>query len=160
MNETATTPPIVLWLSSRYESIELAEALLGHVCKDRDLSEEAEHWVGMALREALANAIKHGNRQEPGKRVLVTLGCDQKTLEIEVGDEGAGFSPEEVADPLAAENQMKTSGRGIFYMRTFMDEVVFSRGEVGGTLLTLRKKLGTTSTTKGAEAHGQDRHNA
>ena len=152
MNETATSPPIVLWLASRYGNIELAEALLDRVCRERGLSEDAQHWVGMALREALANAIKHGNRQEAEKRVLVTLGGDERTLAIEVGDEGAGFSPEDVADPLAAENQLRTSGRGIFYMRTFMDEVTFSRGEAGGTLLTLRKKLESTSTTKGAEA--------
>ena len=152
MNETAASPPIVLWLSSRYANIELAEALLGRVCRERALTEEAEHWIGMALREGLANAIKHGNRQEPEKRVLVTIGCNARTLAIEVGDEGAGFSPDDVADPLAAENLMRTSGRGIFYMRTFMDEVAFSRGEAGGTLLTLKKELGTTSTTKGAEA--------
>jgi serine/threonine-protein kinase RsbW len=152
MSENAASPPIVLWLSSRYANIELAEVLLGRVCRERKLTEEAEHWIGMSLREALANAIKHGNRQEPEKRVLVTLCCNAKTLSIEVGDEGAGFAPEEVADPLAAENQMRTSGRGIFYMRTFMDEVAFSRGEGGGTLLTLKKKLGTTTRTKGAEA--------
>ena len=75
-----------------------------------------------------------------------------RTLAIEVGDEGAGFAPDDVADPLAPENQMKTSGRGIFYMRTFMDEVSFSRGETGGTLLTLKKKVQTTSGTKGVEA--------
>lgn len=160
MNETATSPPIVLWLSSRFGNIELAEALLSRVCRERGLSEETEHWVGMSLREALANAIKHGSRQDAEKRVLVTFRCDEKTLSIEVGDEGAGFSPEDLPDPLAAENQMKSSGRGIFYMRTFMDEVTFSRGEGGGTLLTLRKNLGTTTTTKGAEAHGQDRHDA
>jgi len=147
-----STPPIVLWLSSRYANIELAEALLRHVCRERGLNGETEHWIGMALREALANAIKHGNRQDPEKRVLLTIGGDDEHLTIEVGDEGAGFAPEEVLDPLAPENQMKTSGRGIFYMRTFMDEVVFSRGETGGTLLTLKKRLGTTSTRKGAEA--------
>jgi serine/threonine-protein kinase RsbW len=160
MNETATPPPIVLWLSSRYGNIELAEALLDRACRDRGLSEGAGHWVGMALREALANAIKHGNRQEAEKRVLVTFGGDEGTLAIEVGDEGAGFSPDEVADPLAEENQMKTSGRGIFYMRTFMDEVDFSRGERGGTLLTMKKRLEATFTTKGADAHGQDCHHA
>ncbi len=142
-----------MWLSSRYPNIELAEALLGFVCRKRGLSGETEHWIGMALREALANAIKHGNRQDPAKRVLLGLGGDSRTLAIEVGDEGSGFAPDDVADPLAPENQMKTSGRGIFYMRTFMDEVAFSRGETGGTLLTLKKNLGTTSTTtKGVEA--------
>ncbi len=152
MIETAASTPIVLWLSSRYSNIELADALLAQVCRDRGVTEEARHWISMALREALANAIKHGNRQDPGKRVLVTFGGDDGTLAIEVGDEGAGFSPEEIADPLAAENQMKTSGRGIFYMRTFMDEVAFTRGETGGTLLTLKKRLDTISKRKGAEA--------
>lgn len=141
-----------MWLSSRYPNIELAEAFLDTVCRDRGLSEEMEHWIGMALREALANAIKHGNRQEAGKRVLLAFRVDGGTLTIEVGDEGAGFAPDDVADPLAPENQMKTSGRGIFYMRTFMDEVSFSRGETGGTLLTLKKNVQTTSGTKGVEA--------
>jgi serine/threonine-protein kinase RsbW len=153
MNETTAPPEIVMWLSSRYPNIELAEAFLDVVCRERGFSEETEHWIGMALREALANAIKHGNRQDPAKRVLVGLGGDACTFTIEVGDEGAGFAPGDVADPLAPENQMKTSGRGIFYMRTFMDEVAFSRGEAGGTLLTLKKNVGTTSTTtKGVEA--------
>jgi len=152
MRGTAAQPPVVLWLSSRYANIELAEALLGQICRERGLTAEAEHWIGMALREGLANAIRHGNRQDPRKRVLVTFTWDDTALTIEVGDEGEGFGPEEIVDPLAPENQMKTSGRGIFYMKTFMDEVAFSRGESGGTLLTLRKKLGATSTTKGAVA--------
>jgi len=152
MIETAVSTPIVLWLSSRYANNELAEAVHGQICRERRVTEEGQHWIAMALREALANAIKHGNRQDPDKRVLVTIGSDNGTLAIEVGDEGAGFEPEEVADPLAAENQMKTSGRGIFYMRTFMDEVAFRRGPAGGTLLTMKKRLDTISKRKGAEA--------
>ncbi len=138
----ASTPgPIVLWLSSRYENLELAQAVLEHVCKARGVGTDAEHWMGVALREALANAIKHGNRQDPGKRVYLSLGGGARDLEIVVGDEGEGFEPSEVADPLAPENQMKTSGRGIFYMKTFMDEVTFSRGANGGTVLSMKKKL-------------------
>ncbi len=152
MKATAVEPPVVLWLSSRYANIELAEALLTQLCRERGVDAEAEHWIGMALREGLSNAIRHGNRQDPGKRVLVTFAWDGETLTIEVGDEGEGFAPEEVVDPLAPENQMKTSGRGIFYMKTFMDEVAFARGETGGTLLTMKKRLGTIPTTKGATA--------
>ena len=133
--------PIILWLSSRYENLELAQAVLEHVCKERGIEADAEHWMGVALREALANAIKHGNRQDPAKRVYLSLGGGAKSLEIVVGDEGEGFEPAAVADPLAPENQMKTSGRGIFYMKTFMDEVTFSRGENGGTILSMRKNL-------------------
>jgi serine/threonine-protein kinase RsbW len=137
--------PIVLWLSSRYENLELAQAVLEHVCKARGVETDAEHWMGVALREALANAIKHGNQQDPAKRVYLSLGGAPNTLEIVVGDEGAGFEPTTVADPLAPENQMKTSGRGIFYMKTFMDEVTYSRGENGGTILSMKKKLDSES---------------
>jgi serine/threonine-protein kinase RsbW len=149
---TATPPgPVVLWLSSRYENIELAQAALEHVCRIRSVDSEVEHWVGMALREAVANAIKHGNRQNPEKRVLVSFAGEGDDLTITVGDEGEGFDAASLADPLATENQMKTSGRGIFYIRSFMDEVSFTRGETGGTLLTMRKNIRAQKTAKGAE---------
>ena len=73
-NMTATSPgPIVLWLASRYENIELVQAALAHVCRQRGIDSEMEHWIGMALREAVANAVKHGNRLDPDKRVLVKI---------------------------------------------------------------------------------------
>jgi serine/threonine-protein kinase RsbW len=143
MTESSVSPgPIVLWLSSRYENLELGQAVLEYVCRLRGIENDAEHWIGVALREALANAIKHGNRQDPERRVMLSLGGSADDLEIVVGDEGEGFETAAVADPLAPENQMKTSGRGIFYMKTFMDDVTFSRGARGGTVLTMRKHLG------------------
>lgn len=147
---TAAAPgPIVLWLSSRYENIELVQAALTHVCRQRGIDSEMEHWIGMALREAVANAVKHGNRLDPEKRVLVKLDGTEDELTFVIGDEGGGFDLEGVSDPLAPENQMKTSGRGIFYIRTFMDEVTFSRGEGGGTVLTMRKDLKKRGDAKG-----------
>ena len=143
---------IVLWVASRYENIELAQAALAHVCRLKGADAEVEHWMGMALREAVANAIKHGNRQDPGKRVLVAFGGADGELEVVIGDEGEGFDPARISDPLAPENQMKTSGRGIFYMRSFMDEVSFARGEGGGTVLTMKKRLAGRPTSKGDEA--------
>jgi serine/threonine-protein kinase RsbW len=146
----ATAPgPIVLWLSSRYENIELAQAALAHVCRLRGIDGEMEHWIGMAMREAVANAVKHGNRLDPDKRVLVKLESAGDDLTIVVGDEGGGFDPERISDPLAPENHLKTSGRGIFYIRTFMDDVSFSRGEGGGTVLTMRKDLSKRGNAKG-----------
>ncbi len=133
--------PVVLWLSSRFENIELAQAALAHVCKLENVEGETEHWVGMALREAVANAIKHGNRRDEEKRVYLSISADREQLVIVVGDEGDGFDPSAVADPLAPENTLKTSGRGIFYMKTFMDDVSFARGSRGGTVLTMRKRL-------------------
>lgn len=143
--------PVVLWLASRYENIELAQAVLDHVCRHRGADPEIEHWVGMALREALANAIKHGNRLDPEKRVYVSFEGEGDDLRVVVGDEGDGFNPDVVSDPLAPENQLKTSGRGIFYMRTFMDTLAFSRGEAGGTVLTMTKSLKKKPEEKGVE---------
>jgi serine/threonine-protein kinase RsbW len=97
--------------------------------------------VGMALREALANAIKHGNKLSPDKRVhvhmLVRRGDE---LRLTVEDEGDGFDPRVVPDPTAPENLLSVSGRGLLYMRKFVDKVHFSAGERGGTRIELVKK--------------------
>jgi serine/threonine-protein kinase RsbW len=136
------TGPIRMSLSSRFENIEMAQHLCAKLLEGRDVSEEAKHWILMALREALANAIKHGNRQDTTKQVSVEMDVVEGTLQITVRDEGSGFDPSGIGDPLAPENRLKTSGRGIFYMRTFMDEVRFRRPESGGMEIVLRKKLG------------------
>ena len=140
-NASTGTGPVVLWLSSRFENIELVLAALVNVCHERGVSEDVEHWIGMAVREAIANAIKHGNKLDPSKKVYVSLDEDGDRLTIVVGDEGEGFEPEKVADPLTPENTLKTSGRGIFYIRSFMDDLSFTRGESGGTILTMSKNL-------------------
>lgn len=133
--------PIRMSLSSRFENIEMAQHLCGKLLDGRDLPDETRHWILMALREALANAIKHGNQQNLGKRVHVELNVSGNTLEIRIRDEGEGFEPGAVGDPLAPENRMKTSGRGIFYMKTFMDDVRFRRVDGGGMEITLTKNL-------------------
>ena len=136
-------PPgrIDLWLASRYENIELVLAVLDRICHERRIDAETEHWIGMALREAIANAIRHGNRLDPDKRFWVAFSGGEGEFVAEVGDEGGGFDASAAPDPLSPENQMTTSGRGIFYMRSYMDEVAHSGGENGGTVVTLRKIL-------------------
>lgn len=129
-------------LSSRFENIEMAQHLCGKLLEGREVSDETRHWILMALREALANAIKHGNLQNAAKRVDVEMEVVADTLQIRIRDEGSGFEPQDVADPLAPENRLKTSGRGIFYMKTFMDDVRFRRTDRGGMELTLTKNLG------------------
>lgn len=136
-------------LSSRFENIEMAQHLCGKLLDGRDLPDETRHWILMALREGLANAIKHGNRLNLGKRVHVELNVTGETLEIRIRDEGEGFEPGTVGDPLAPENRLKTSGRGIFYMKTFMDDVRFRRVEGGGMEITLTKKLGAADKEEG-----------
>ncbi|HEY6099760.1 MAG TPA: ATP-binding protein [Anaeromyxobacter sp.] len=139
-------------LSSRFENIEMAQQLCGKLLDGEPLTEETRHWISMALREALANAIKHGNAQDRGKRVHLEMDVTNRVLRIRIRDEGAGFDPEKVEDPLAPENRFKTSGRGIFYMKTFMDEVRFERAEGGGMEIFLMKNLasGTEKEEKGS----------
>ncbi len=130
-------------LSSRFENIELAQHLCGKLLDGRDVPEETKHWLLMALREALANAIKHGNRQDTSKRIHLEMDVVGQNLQISIRDEGEGFDPTAVDDPLAPENRLKTSGRGIFYMKTFMDDVRFRRVEGGGMEIVLTKNLGS-----------------
>jgi serine/threonine-protein kinase RsbW len=131
-------------LLSVYENIELAERMLAELCGTANIDEETTYWVGMALREALSNAIKHGNKLNPEKRVQVQMRLHPgDELQIEVEDEGGGFDPAKLGDPTSPENLLRSNGRGIFYMRQFMDSVSFSAGEQGGTRVELIKRLGT-----------------
>jgi len=120
--------------------------MVQHLCskllEGREVPEETRHWILMALREGVANAIKHGNRMDTSKNVHVEMDVVADTLAISIRDEGEGFDPAAVGDPLAPENRLKTSGRGIFYMRTFMDDVRFRRHPDGGMEIVLKKNLG------------------
>ncbi|MFI5166214.1 MAG: ATP-binding protein [Thermoanaerobaculales bacterium] len=131
-----------LQLLSNYENIELAERALAELCNSAEVEEETTYWIGMALREALANAIKHGNKLNPEKRVFVRMRLlPAGELQIEVEDEGDGFEPDRVVDPTSPNNLLRSSGRGVFYMRQFMDEVRFRAGDRGGTHIDLIKRV-------------------
>ena len=96
--------PIRMSLSSRFENIELAQHLCGKLLEGREVPEETRHWLLMALREALANAIKHGNRQDVSKRIHVEMDVIGENLQISIRDEGEGFEPSQVDDPLAEQS--------------------------------------------------------
>ena len=132
---------IEITISSRFENIELVQVIAEHLCEHAGLDDDASHWVGMAVREGVANAIKHGNRLDTSKKVNAVFDLQGSRLEIEISDEGGGFDPGQVSDPLNPSNLMKTSGRGIFYMRTFMDSVDYEFVPRGGTRLIMRKTL-------------------
>jgi serine/threonine-protein kinase RsbW len=94
--------------------------------------------VEISLREALANAVVHGNHEDPGKRVYVECRCvPNEEVSIVVKDEGTGFSSTELPNPTAAEQVQSMHGRGIYLMKSLMDEVHFERG---GTAVHMRKK--------------------
>jgi serine/threonine-protein kinase RsbW len=132
---------IEITISSRFENIELVQVVAEHLCENAGVDEDGSHWVGMAVREAVANAIKHGNKLDVRKKVNATFELHGSELEIRISDEGEGFDPATVSDPLNPLNLMKTSGRGIFYMRTFMDQVHYSFSPSGGTSLLMTKNL-------------------
>jgi len=94
----------------------------------------------MAVREAVTNAVLHGNRQDEDKTVDITLKSSPDAVEISVHDQGPGFNPETIPDPTAQENILKASGRGIFFMRSFMDEVAWLIRPGGGTTVRMLKR--------------------
>jgi serine/threonine-protein kinase RsbW len=136
-----------LAIGSRFENIELVQLILRGSLERLGLDEDNRHWIDVAVREAVANAIKHGNRQDPGKQVQVDLAMEGDSLVIRVQDEGIGFDPAHLDDPLAPENLLKPNGRGIFYMKSFMDQIEYCAGPGGGTLVTLRKRVPQSSAS-------------
>lgn len=132
---------IEITISSRFENIELVQVIAEHLCENAGVDEDGSHWIGMAVREAVANAIKHGNKLDARKKVYALFDLRGDDLEITITDEGEGFDPEKVSDPLNPQNLMKTSGRGIFYMKTFMDEVHYDFRLGHGTSLAMKKNL-------------------
>ena len=143
---------IEITISSRFENIELVQVIAEHLCENAGLDEDGSHWIGMAVREAVANAIKHGNKLDVRKKVSATFDLRGPELEIRIKDEGAGFDPEKVSDPLNPQNLMKTSGRGIFYMKTFMDHIEYSFNNGGGTMLLMTKNLAKGSGIASSKA--------
>ena len=128
-------------IGSRFEHIDLIQIVVDDALARLGLDEDSRHWVGIAVREGVANAIKHGNRQDPEKEVEVELAIEGDQAVIRIEDCGEGFDPDLVGDPLEPENLLKPNGRGIFYMKSFMDEISYSARPGGGTVVTLKKKI-------------------
>jgi len=132
-------------LPSSFELLDLVQIVSDRMTALAGLGDDAMHWVSVAVRESVINAIKHGNKEDRRKRVTVEFGLSPREkpnqFEVEVLDEGEGFDPEVVANPLDAENMLKSSGRGIFFMRSFMDDVTMARRPQGGMSVRMRKKL-------------------
>ena len=136
---------IRLELPSSFELLDLVQLLSDRLSAIAGLDEDATHWVSVAVRESVINAVKHGNREDRHKHVTVefTLAPRAHPTEfiVQVLDEGAGFDPEGVANPLDPANVLKSSGRGIFFMRNFMDDVSIRRRPEGGMAVRMSKRL-------------------
>lgn len=134
-------PRVHLEIGSRLENVELVQIAVEAALAQLEVGEEQSHKIGTAVREAVANAIQHGNGMDPDKQVEIDFKLDGDEMIIHVRDEGSGFDPGNVPDPLVPDNLLRPNGRGILIMKEFMDEVDYSYVEKCGTQLTMRKRL-------------------
>ena len=122
-----------LTIGSRFEDLELVDSVADAILKYVGVAEDDQEHTSLAIREAAANAIEHGNGVGSDKRVSVSMRLHAERLTVRVKDQGEGFDPERVPDPLAPENLLKPRGRGIFLSRRFVDEVAYEFD--GGTVM-------------------------
>ena len=130
---------------STFDMLDFVQVVSDQIARMAGLDEDARHWVNVAVRESVINAIKHGNAYDVRKRVHVEFTPlnsrePAEGIQIRVRDEGPGFDPETLPDPLAPENLLKSSGRGIFLIRSFMDEMVLQRAPEGGMEVVMVKR--------------------
>ena len=136
-----TSHKSTLTIPSRLEELTKVEALSGRVGKKLGLSEDEQDNLSIAVTEAVGNAIVHGNKKDPKKKVHIQFVIKKDQATISVTDEGKGFKPDELADPLDPKNLLRESGRGIFILKTLMDDVHWDFSESGTTIhFTMKKK--------------------
>lgn len=126
-------------LPSILESVDQAASEAESFARNNGFDDGALFAIDMAVREAVANAIKHGNKLDGTKFVEITLLNVSRGLEVTVRDFGEGFQVEEVPDPTNPENLLKASGRGVLFMKTFMEEVEWERHQTGGMIVKMCK---------------------
>src|SRR5471030_594170 len=135
-----------LEFTSAFEMLDFVQVVSDHIARGIGLDEDSLHWVSVSIRESVINAIKHGNRSDTSKHVFVefetnTPAGNVPELTIRVRDQGEGFDPETVANPLDPENLLKSSGRGIFLIRSFMDDMQLRRAPEGGMEIQMVKRV-------------------
>jgi serine/threonine-protein kinase RsbW len=131
-----------LTLPSRIESVDEAAMFADEFARANGYGDDVMSAVDLAVRESVANAVKHGNKFDESKHVEITLSSSEEGLKITVRDFGTGFSVDDVPDPTDPANLLKVNGRGILFMRSFMDEVTWVNPADGGIKVTMVKKPG------------------
>lgn len=127
------------FLESNLESVDSAEALCVDAAKKIGLDEDACMDLGLAVREAMVNAVAHGNKYDAAKQVRLVLETRSDSLRITIIDQGDGFDLNRVPDPTEGENLMRGSGRGLLLIQTFVDEFTVRKSPAGGAEVTLVK---------------------
>ncbi len=146
----AETNHVEITLETRIESVNLAEEMCLRVACAAGFDDDDCHKIGMSVREGVINALHYGNEERSEKKIYLVVELTPEKMIIHVIDEGPGFDLSRVPDPLAEENLLKTSGRGIFLMRAFMDEFDVTRGRTGGAEVIMSKRLPGASETWGS----------
>jgi serine/threonine-protein kinase RsbW len=139
MNRIANEIEVII--SSALDNLDLIQTLTDCITDSMKFDADSAHWIGMSVRESVTNAIQHGNRLDLNKKVDICFEVALDQLSISVKDQGGGFQVDKIPNPLDSANLLKPSGRGIFYIRTFMDEVEFRSLSQGGTEVHMVKKL-------------------
>src|ERR1044071_4083071 len=134
------TETIELSIDSKLEFVDLVASVTKSVTAKMGFNEEDASWIELAVHEAVINAITHGNKSADDKKVEVRLETEEGAVVVVIRDYGSGFDPSKLPDPTSADNLLNPSGRGIFYMRTFMDEVEHSTHPEGGSVVRLTKR--------------------
>ena len=135
-------------LGSNLESVNQAETAAEKFASAAGFQGDELQEIAMAVREAAINAVLHGNAYDPAKTIGISFERKPGMLEITVRDQGKGFDVDRVPDPLASENLLKQSGRGIFLIRTYMDEVRFRNLDPGTELVLIKRVRGAAAGTK------------
>ena len=134
-----------LQIHSTIEALDLVQAVTEHIARRLGFDEDSLHWTAMAVRESVINAITHGNDNDPAKLVFIDYSIapesEPAAFIVAVRDQGRGFNPDTVKNPLSPENMLSASGRGVFLIRQFMDEVTMQRAPQGGMEVRMIKHI-------------------
>jgi len=137
----STTNRGSMTLESELSSVDPVEAKAESLARDAGFDDDTSSQIAMVVREAVINAIMHGNKKDPAKQVQVEYELNDEALKIKIADEGAGLDPDSVPDPLAPENILRSSGRGIFLMKAIMDEVHFHQLDPGTEIELIKHRV-------------------
>jgi len=144
-NQSGEIQTVDTLLESTLDSVDVAEEAVLRVAGEIGFPEDDLHQIGMAVRESMVNAVVHGNRYNARKKVHLSVSRSPERLTIVIGDEGEGFDMNSLPDPLAEENLLKQSGRGLLLIQAFVDEFQMRRRQPSGTEVRMVKYLSKAS---------------
>lgn len=134
-----TNTDVEVSIASDLHYLDMVQEISDKISESMGFEDDSRYWIGLSVREAVTNAIQHGNQNDRDKKVSLKFQIEPDRLRISVKDQGPGIEESEIPDPLDPQNLLKPGGRGIFFIRSFMDSVQFSRCPEGGYELIMEK---------------------